>query len=315
MRVDLNDAILDCGETPSGKLVLFAIASYMNKGGDTAWPSQETLSTRTGLHRASVVRILKGLADRGIITRKRRFSASTVYGINDHLLHHATSGTMPQMAPCDKSHDATSGVVPQIAPCAIHLSHHAPSFVAPCATIRPMNRPIEPSIDAFAPPTLTEVSQQCARKGYHIDPQEFLDGQEARGWKMGSGVQVKSWKLALATWNKHAKPKRKEPMDEAEYLLDKYSLACKGTRLERLAAMRQAVEAFDATTLREALAELHASGKPPWANELLAALGIGDEDEPEQPTVDPEEIVRDMHKSGMYPEQTAIAIANGTYIP
>jgi hypothetical protein len=272
MRVDLNDAILASGETTNAKMALLAIASHMNKDGDTAWPSQHTLSAMTSLHRVTIVKVLQDLMARGVIARKRRFSASSIYSINVHLLLSATNSPRLQVADGYKSPTATSSAPLQVAQDNIICSPQLHPFVAHGYTNRPDEPSIQPSIGTFVPPTLEEVSQQCARKGYKIDPQEFLGKQAARGWKMASGKPIKSWQGALATWNKHAKPKRTEPQDEAESLLDEFPLSCRGTRAACVAAMRAAVSQFEMAGLRGALANIQLSGMTPWANELITTL-------------------------------------------
>lgn len=52
-------------------------------------------------------------------------------------------------------------------------------------------------------PTLQEVSEYVAEKGYHFDPQHFFDYYEASGWKMQSGKPVKSWRQCCVTWERN----------------------------------------------------------------------------------------------------------------
>jgi len=62
----------------------------------------------------------------------------------------------------------------------------------------------EPSV--FRPPSLDEVRDYCREKGYGIDPEEFVTFYETRGWKAGR-FQMKSWKSALALWERRRKQK------------------------------------------------------------------------------------------------------------
>lgn len=53
----------------------------------------------------------------------------------------------------------------------------------------------------FAPPSVTEVADYVAEKGYHIDPEAFVDFYQSKGWKVGK-ESMKDWKAAVRTWAK-----------------------------------------------------------------------------------------------------------------
>lgn len=53
----------------------------------------------------------------------------------------------------------------------------------------------------FTPPSVTEVSDYVAEKGYHIDPEAFVDFYQSKGWKVGKD-SMKDWKAAVRTWAK-----------------------------------------------------------------------------------------------------------------
>lgn len=59
----------------------------------------------------------------------------------------------------------------------------------------------------FAPPSVTEVADYVAEKGYHIDPEAFVDFYQAKGWKVGN-QSMKDWKAAVRTWEKREKPEK-----------------------------------------------------------------------------------------------------------
>lgn len=54
----------------------------------------------------------------------------------------------------------------------------------------------------FVKPTLQEVRDYIAEKGYLIDAEYFWDYYESVNWMRGE-TKIKSWKLTLATWNKN----------------------------------------------------------------------------------------------------------------
>ena len=53
----------------------------------------------------------------------------------------------------------------------------------------------------FKKPTLQEVKEYCTEKGFHFDPEEFIDHYDANGWKVGKAA-MKDWKAACRTWER-----------------------------------------------------------------------------------------------------------------
>ena len=52
----------------------------------------------------------------------------------------------------------------------------------------------------FIPPTLEDVTAYMKEIGCDIDPQYFLDYQEARNWILSNGKKAKDWKAVIRTW-------------------------------------------------------------------------------------------------------------------
>lgn len=52
----------------------------------------------------------------------------------------------------------------------------------------------------FNPPTLEDVTAYMKEIGCDIDPQYFLDYQEARNWILSNGKKAKDWKAVIRTW-------------------------------------------------------------------------------------------------------------------
>ena len=67
--------------SPSAKVVLLAIANYADASG-VCWPSQDLIADQTEQSIDSVQRRIKELEDRGLITRKPRRRASTIYQLS-----------------------------------------------------------------------------------------------------------------------------------------------------------------------------------------------------------------------------------------
>ena len=62
----------------------------------------------------------------------------------------------------------------------------------------------------FDPPTLDEVTAYMKEIGCDVDPQYFLDYQEARNWVLSNGKKAKDWKAVIRTWA-HNNFSRKTP--------------------------------------------------------------------------------------------------------
>ena len=60
-------------------------------------------------------------------------------------------------------------------------------------------------------PTLEEVSAYCNERGNGVDPRQWLDYYEARGWKYKGNLVMKDWKAAVRTWERNGFSKPPEP--------------------------------------------------------------------------------------------------------
>ena len=62
----------------------------------------------------------------------------------------------------------------------------------------------------FVPPTLKEVSDYCQERNNGIDPEQFIDYYESKGWVVGK-TKMKDWKASVRTWERRRseKPKSK----------------------------------------------------------------------------------------------------------
>lgn len=62
----------------------------------------------------------------------------------------------------------------------------------------------------FTPPTLNEVTDYCNERHNKVNPQQFIDFYESKGWMIGKN-KMKDWKVAVRTWErKEDKPKSKK---------------------------------------------------------------------------------------------------------
>jgi hypothetical protein len=53
----------------------------------------------------------------------------------------------------------------------------------------------------FVPPTVDEVRTYCQQRNNDIDPQYFVDSNDAKGWVTGkNNTPIKNWKAVVNTW-------------------------------------------------------------------------------------------------------------------
>ena len=58
-----------------------------------------------------------------------------------------------------------------------------------------------PKSKRFVKPTIDEVAAYCRERGNGIDPQEFIDSNDAKGWRVGkTQTPMKDWQAAIRTW-------------------------------------------------------------------------------------------------------------------
>jgi hypothetical protein len=56
----------------------------------------------------------------------------------------------------------------------------------------------------FTAPTLEEVQDYCKERKNQVNPQQFIDHYEARGWKFKGGQPMKDWHASVRTWEVNA---------------------------------------------------------------------------------------------------------------
>lgn len=59
----------------------------------------------------------------------------------------------------------------------------------------------------FVKPSVEEIAAYCTERNNNIDPQQFFDFYESKGWKVGN-QSMKDWKAAVRTWERREKPKK-----------------------------------------------------------------------------------------------------------
>lgn len=62
----------------------------------------------------------------------------------------------------------------------------------------------------FQKPSIEEIRQFCSSRGNNVDPEQFFNFYESKGWTIGKSP-MKDWRAAVRTWEKREKeiPQRK----------------------------------------------------------------------------------------------------------
>lgn len=64
----------------------------------------------------------------------------------------------------------------------------------------------------FVKPSVEEIAAYCSEMDNGIDPQQFFDFYESKGWKVGN-QSMKDWRAAVRTWERREKPKKALPKE------------------------------------------------------------------------------------------------------
>ena len=69
----------------------------------------------------------------------------------------------------------------------------------------------------FKKPSLDEIRDYCTARGNSVDPEQFYNFYESKGWMVGKSP-MKDWKASVRTWEKRdtaPAPKRRSPRRES----------------------------------------------------------------------------------------------------
>lgn len=62
----------------------------------------------------------------------------------------------------------------------------------------------------FIKPSIEEIKEYCLERKNNIDPNNFYDFYESKGWKVGS-QPMKDWKACIRTWERRNKKEEQVP--------------------------------------------------------------------------------------------------------
>lgn len=72
---------------------------------------------------------------------------------------------------------------------------------------------------SFVKPSVDEIRSYCTEKGYTVDPENFYDFYESKGWMVGKN-KMKDWKSAVRLWQSREK---KPSSETGESLMEKWA--------------------------------------------------------------------------------------------
>ena len=55
----------------------------------------------------------------------------------------------------------------------------------------------------FTPPTIEEIREYCVSRNNNVNPEQFYDFYESKGWMVGN-ARMKDWKAAVRTWERRS---------------------------------------------------------------------------------------------------------------
>lgn len=179
----ITQEMIEWGLAGSELLVYALINGYSQKGQGCYWGSLETTAKVCGISRATAIRSLQALTEKGYILKNKAV-------VNDEF---RTIYVATRVSICDSEYqNDTAGSV----------------------NMRPNNKyenkNIERDNKGFTPPTIEEVREYCLSRQNGIDPEEFVAFYTSKGWMVGK-TKMKDWKSAIITWEKSRKKTMRTP--------------------------------------------------------------------------------------------------------
>lgn len=169
------------------KVVLLEIDSFTASGRD-CFISDEYIGELVGVNERTARRILSKLISLGYV-KKTRFDGRKRY-IESTLTDHIVRADRTQM----------SGQTGQ----------KCPNTNNNITNTNLLLKKEESKEERFRKPSLQDVYLYCLERKNGIDPQQFLDFYESKGWKVGN-TPMKDWRAAIRTWESKRKTQPPSP--------------------------------------------------------------------------------------------------------
>ena len=112
----------------------------------------------------------------------------------------------------------------RVSPMCIGYAQHAQGGDAPHAHNNIENINIDNTLSIkgstkFQKPSLDEIRDYCISRGNQVDPEQFYNFYESKGWTIGKSP-MKDWKAAIRTWEKREKeiaPRKRDTRKESVF--------------------------------------------------------------------------------------------------
>lgn len=152
--------------------------SSLEKG---CFASNAYFSEFLGVSVPTITRAIKSLSDKNIIeskTIKNRDKKGKV----------ASTRVIKMIKPPNQNDEATA--------------NQNDEYINTKPIIKPVNNIV--SGKRFIKPSIKYIREYCEERNNNIDPEYFFNYYESKGWMIGKN-KMKSWKAAIATWEKREK--------------------------------------------------------------------------------------------------------------
>lgn len=234
-------AILETDLPSPAKMLALYISTYMNKERINAWPSLSTTSKHTGLSLRTVMRHFKLLEQLGWINRKKgnsyqttkyqiQYPNSKIINITDRLPRDIqTLGKVTQTLgrvreeleqgqndprvgserPTNQQYNQQKNqqllleeknTLPKEKNIISNITSKSKNNITPDITSKKRKS------TKFKKPTIEEISTYCHERHNEINPEQFFDFYETKGWMVGKSP-MKNWQAAVRTWERNQTPK------------------------------------------------------------------------------------------------------------
>ena len=191
---DMLTLDLDLTET-----MVYAIIFGFSQDGEFAFTgSQAYLAKKCKCSRHKVITSLSKLVERGLVAKTDR----TINGIKfcEYRVSPMGTGCTPQVQ---------GGCTPEVHNNIDNINIDN-------------NSPYKKSSSHFQKPSLEDVRAYCISRSNKVDPEQFFNFYESKGWIIGKSP-MKDWRAAVRTWEKREKeiPQRKRsPLTKNESVLE-----------------------------------------------------------------------------------------------
>ena len=164
------------------KILLMEIDSFTTKGHE-CYISNQYIAELLGVTERSASRILSHLLESGLI-RVVKFDGRKRY-VESTICFHAERTQMSMQGGQSSPHTDNNEYINN-------------------------NSLYKRGSSRFQKPSLEEIRQYCINRGNQVDPEQFFNFYESKGWMVGRS-HMKDWRASVRTWEKREKeiPQRK----------------------------------------------------------------------------------------------------------